>query len=224
MADRLPPAETRDHEEIHHDPSTSYVCHDCTASRIGLGLAQVPVPPESPFRVIEYSAKFLCGEAREGASVRPGTYETSINIHNPHLIETACFGKKAVLAPRQGDTQQKPRFGDRSELEPDYAEGVDCKIIRGRLFDPPNNDPFIEGFVVLLSVPNRWPIEARELDVVAVYTVDTPPRSISLEIKTIAPRIMSFPSQIGHALSDRMLRRLKPESRPGSSSICWPGG
>ena len=35
---------------------------------------------------IEYSAKYLCGEAKEEASVRPGTYETSINIHNPNLF------------------------------------------------------------------------------------------------------------------------------------------
>jgi hypothetical protein len=185
-------------------------------------LAQVPVPPSSTIQFIEYSAKFLCGEAGEGASVRPGTYETSINIHNPHFFENACFAKKAVLAPRQGDPQKKPKFGDRSELEPDYAERVDCKIIRGKLFDPPNNDPFIEGFVVLVSVPIPWPNPARELDVVAVYTVDTPPRSISLEIKPIAPRIMSLPSQVGHALRDRLLRRLKPESRPESQQPCWP--
>ena len=29
-------------------------------------------------------------------------------------------------------------------------ERVHCKIIRGKLFDLPKNDPFIEGFVVLL--------------------------------------------------------------------------
>ena len=183
-------------------------------------LAQVPVPPTVQF--IEYSAKFLCGEAREGASVRPGTYDTSINIHNPDFFENACFAKKAVLAPRQGDAQKKPKFGDRSELEPDYAERVDCKVIRGKLFDPPNNDPFIEGFVVLVSLPIPWPNPARELDVAAVYTVDTPPRSISLEIKTIAPRMLSLPSQVGHALRDRLLRQLKPQSRSESQQPCWP--
>jgi hypothetical protein len=43
--------------------------------------AQVPVP----IRFVEYSAKFLCGDAKDpgAAAVRPGNYETSINIHNP---------------------------------------------------------------------------------------------------------------------------------------------
>jgi hypothetical protein len=178
-------------------------------------LAQVPVPPSSTIQFIEYSAKFLCGEAGEGASVRPGTYETSINIHNPQLfVESVTFVKKAVLAPRQGDPQRfKPQFRDISELEADYAERVDCKKIRD-LLGPAGGDPFIEGFVVLVVVPIPWPSEPRELDVVAVYTVDTPPRSISLEIKTIAPRILSYPGQIGHVLRDRLLRRLKPEARP----------
>jgi hypothetical protein len=153
--------------------------------------------------------------------VRPGTYETSINIHNADFFESACFAKKVVLAPRQGDTQKKPQ-GDTSELRPDYAERVDCKVIRGQLFHPPNNDPFIEGFVVLVSLPIPWPNPARELDVVTVYTVDTPPRSISLEIKTIAPRFLSVPGQVGHGLRERLLRRLKPESRPESQQPRCP--
>jgi len=42
-----------------------------------------PVPV--PVQFNEYSAKFLCGEARGPEGVRPGTYETSINIHNPQF-------------------------------------------------------------------------------------------------------------------------------------------
>jgi hypothetical protein len=66
--------------------------------------AQVPVP----VRFVEYSAKFLCGDARDptAAAVRPGIYETSINIHNPELPGTqqpVTFVKKAVRAPREGE-------------------------------------------------------------------------------------------------------------------------
>jgi hypothetical protein len=188
---------------------------------IALLLGSASALAQEQIRFIEYSAKFLCGEAGEGASVRPGTYETSINIHNPHLFETACFGKKVVLAPRQDEPPKKPPPGVRGELEADYAERVDCKKIR-ELLGPAGGDPFIEGFVVLLSIPYPWPTEARELDVVAVYTVDTPPRSISLEIKTIASRFMSLPGQIGHALRDRPFRQMKPESR--ADSRCWTRG
>ena len=43
-----------------------------------------PVPV--PVQFNEYSAKFLCGEVRDATEgVRPGTYETSINIHNPQF-------------------------------------------------------------------------------------------------------------------------------------------
>jgi hypothetical protein len=144
-----------------------------------------------------------------------GSYETSINIHNPQLfVESVTFVKKAVLAPRQGDPQRfKPQFRDISELEADYAERVDCKKIRD-LLSPAGGDPFIEGFVVLVVIPIPWPSQPRELDVVAVYTVDTPPRSISLEIETIAPRVLTFPSQVGNALREQLLRQLKPESKP----------
>jgi len=182
---------------------------------IALLLGSASAFAQEQIRFIEYSAKFLCGEAREGVSVRPGTYETSINIHNPQLfVESVTFVKKAVLAPRQGDPQRfKPQFRDKSELGADYAERVDCKKIRD-LLGPAGGDPFIEGFVVLVVLPIPWPSEPRELDVVAVYTVDTPPRSISLEITTIAPRILSYPGQVGHALRDRLLRQSKPESRP----------
>jgi hypothetical protein len=197
------------------DPNSSWINEN--NDNIGLAFnadfsAAVPPPPSVNF--IEYSAKFLCGETREGASVRPGTYETSINIHNPQLfLGSVTFVKKAVPAPRQGDPQKiKPKFRDGSVLDADYAERVDCKRIRDKLLDPAvSGDPFIEGFVVLVVIPVPWPSEPRELDVVAVYTVDTPPRSISLEIKTIAPRVLSLPGQVGYDMRDQLLRSLKPE-------------
>jgi hypothetical protein len=72
--------------------------------------AQVPVP----VRVNEYSAKFLCGDAKEVIAVRPGNYATSINIHNPQLFRTVMFAKKAVLSPREGDRPIPPILQSRS--------------------------------------------------------------------------------------------------------------
>jgi hypothetical protein len=90
-------------------------------------------PP--PVQFIEYSAKFLCGDAKEGASVRPGIYETSINIHNPDFFQRVIFAKKAVRAPRQGEPQpprKKPPF-EGSFLDADFAEQIDCRKIRDLL-------------------------------------------------------------------------------------------
>src|SRR6266508_274599 len=134
--------------------------------------AQVPVP----VRFVEYSAKFLCGEARDptAAAVRPGIYETSINIQNPELPGTqqpVTLVKKAVRAPREGEEPFKfGRFAVDS-LPADFAEQVDCKIIRS-LLDPSALTPFIEGFVVLIVFPSPL-TTPHELDVVGVYTVDT---------------------------------------------------
>ena len=164
----------------------------------------------------QYSAKFLCGEAREGASVRPGTYETSINIHNPDFLLPVYFVKKAVRAERQREPQlplREPLF-DGADLAADLAERVDCKYIRGLLHPQHRNDPFIEGFVVLLTLPIPWD-RTRELDVVAVYTVDTPQRGISLEIEPIAARFLPRSSAAGKNLHEELLRRRwMPEPRP----------
>jgi hypothetical protein len=67
---------------------------------------------------------------------------------------------------------------------------------------------------VLVVIPIPWNTPPRELDVVGVYTVDTPPRSISLELVQIAPRFLPVPGAAGQSLRDQLLRQLKPESRP----------
>jgi hypothetical protein len=176
---------------------------------LGTGWSFAQVPPPPPVRFVEYSAKFLCGEAKEqGAVVRPGTYETSINIHNP-AFQPVIFAKKAVRAPREGDEQfRRPEFR-LGRLEADFAEQVDCKVIRSLLGSPVGNDPFVEGFVVLIVIPIPWDT-SHELDVVGVYTVDTPQRSISLEVVPIASRFLPIAGAEGHRLRDQLLQS-KPE-------------
>jgi hypothetical protein len=43
------------------------------------------------------------------------------------------------------------------------------------------------------------------MDVVGVYTVDTPAQSISLEMLTIAPRVFTLPGPAGRQLRDRLM-------------------
>jgi len=116
----------------------------------------------------EYSAKFLCGVVKEegAAPVRPGWYDTSIDIHNPQLVPGAIFFKKLVLAPREGEKPLPPSRFRRDVLKPDFAQPVDCKIIRSMLGNQ-GGTPFVEGFVVLIAAPEKE-TTASELDVVGV--------------------------------------------------------
>jgi hypothetical protein len=147
--------------------------------------AQVPVP----IRFVEYSAKFLCGDAKDpgAAAVRPGIYETSIEGEEPFK-----FGRFHL-----------------DKLQADFAEQVDCKIIRS-LLDPSALAPFIEGFVVLIVFPSPL-TTPHELDVVGVYTVDTPQGGISLEMVPIAPRVLPLPTAAGRKLLDQLQEQSKPE-------------
>jgi len=181
-----------------------------------LGSAPAFAQAAAPLRVVEYAAKFMCGavDAKEaaGAAVRPGTYETSINIHNPQIllpppppdappqVPRVFFAKKAVLAPAEGEKPIAPSGFRADFLLPDYAMQVDCKIIRD-LLGPAGTARFIEGFVVLLVIPLPAPAE---LDVVGIYTVDTPQQSISLEMLPIAPRTVSVTTATGARLRDMM--------------------
>jgi hypothetical protein len=177
----------------------------------------VPVPVPVPYTFVEYSAKFLCGvvDAREPvAGARPGVYETSINIHNPQLpfvtpLPSVTFFKKVVLALREGEEPSPPSWFHIDSLKADYADRVDCRVIRA-ILNQPVPAPFIEGFVVLLLVspPGTLP---QELDVVGVYTVDTQQQqpSISLEVVPITHRVLTLPGPIGRKLHDEMLEQSK---------------
>jgi len=172
--------------------------------------AQVPVP----IRLMQYSAKFLCGDAKEGGvGVRPGVYETSINIHNPEFPGTqqpVAFVKKAVRSPREGEDQFKFGRFVLDRLPADLSEQVDCKIIRSILDPSAASAAFIEGFVVLIVIPNPLPTP-HELDVVGVYTVDTPQGGISLEMVPVAARTLSLPGPAGRRMLNQLLEQAKPQ-------------
>lgn len=139
---------------------------------------QVAVNPEAPFT---YSAKFVCGEfdkfndpARpevpEGP-VKPGDYQTAINVHNPNVLPVT-FQKKAILMfagdqPVQFTQYEVPKSPGplkSASLQSDWGLEVDCQDIRNFLLagQAPPAPTFIKGWVVLLS---QLP-----LDVEAVYT------------------------------------------------------
>ena len=160
--------------------------------------AQAPVPV--PF--LEYSAKFLCGTATSSNSdVRPGTYATSINIHNPNTGVQAAktpegttyeaaqadlpiiFLKKVVVSvPAESEIiPPKPNTilaTHRNNLPGDKTEYVDCAHIRRWLKPSVTAPQFIEGFVVILVPVDGQQAARPELDVVAVYTVEPEATSI----------------------------------------------
>ena len=128
-------------------------------STTGTGTAQTQ-------EVLSYAAKFVCFTGNALAVV-PGTYLTTINIHNPHTLPVT-IKKKAVLAlPERASRGEISPFVTET-LGPDEAMGVDCKDIKGLFPKPPVS--FIEGFVVIQVAPQANFQTAPELDVVGVYT------------------------------------------------------
>lgn len=85
--------------------------------------------------LLSYAAKFVCGTRTIEQAVVRGVYETSVNIHNPHLFQVA-FRKKAVIALPQRSPPGKISPFRNELLLADEALGVDCVDIRN-LFVPP---------------------------------------------------------------------------------------
>ncbi|HIE17393.1 MAG TPA: hypothetical protein EYP71_04280, partial [Dehalococcoidia bacterium] len=159
---------------------------------------QLERPPEME-RLLVYSAKFLCGPALGGEGVRPGSYSTAINIHNPHNYTVYLF-KKAVVAQREDQPRGRISKFHRVKLGPNEAIEVDCIDIV-RLLGVTTVTPqqagvtttqlqtaavsplasvikFLKGFVVIYATA--------PLDVVGVYTGSTSV-GFSLDIEHIPP-------------------------------------
>ena len=189
------------------------ISRTATAMVLLLGSLSPLTHAQGRIQFAEYSAKFLCGVVKEqgAAPLGPGTYETSINIHNPQILPSSViFLKKVVLAPREGEEPSpRPRFR-RDILRPDFAEHVDCKIIRSML-GPVGGAAFVEGFVVLIVLPSQGVVPTG-LDVVGVYTVSNREgQNTDLEMLTVAPRLLTFPAAEGAKLRDQMLEESKKE-------------
>ena len=142
-------------------------------------LALVWVGKSAPAQTyVEYTAKFACGIATATSTpmVQPGTYSTTINIHNPHddifsAQKSTTFMKKAVQSLPEGVTPLPPSALMTDSLTNDFAEEVDCTIIK-RLLSITSTS-FIEGYVVIIVPPTTTPTGAfftNELDVTGIYT------------------------------------------------------
>ena len=113
----------------------------------------------------QYAAKYVCGTATSNAGtagagiVAPGTYYTSINVHNPNkeAVDIGKFFDVALPSEQQGGRMVGPV---KASLKPLEAFEIECADIIRHLDQNPKL--FWKGFVTLQS--------SGPLDVVAVYT------------------------------------------------------
>jgi hypothetical protein len=152
-----------------------------TPTEIGTPVATVTAtttPGPIQGRFWSFAAKFVCGEASTSStssgepSLRPGSYATEINIHNPNYRGPVSVFKKALLLVDKGEpvgrepnTVEPRAFGGPIKLANDGATMDDCTSI-WELANPgtpaPTPMPLMVGYLVLLS--------PRDLDVVSVTT------------------------------------------------------
>jgi len=130
-------------------------------------IALVSVASEARSQAVtyQYAAKYLCGTVTGKAGtpgygiVAPGTYFTSINVHNPNP-QSVEFQKKFVVALPHENPEGQISPVVNAGLKLNGAFEIECADILGK-FQPPITGPS-KGFVVLLS--------PAPLDVVAVHT------------------------------------------------------
>jgi hypothetical protein len=136
-------------------------------------------------QVRQYAAKFVCGKATDVQvgtfDFAPGSYFTTINVHNPALTAAIEFRKKFALAERNEQPGKVSEwFG--AALKPDQAMQIDCGSIYKHLGIPPGT--FLDGFAVIqIANPKQ------ELDVVAVYTASPGNGVATLHTERVLGRI-----------------------------------
>jgi hypothetical protein len=129
-------------------------------------------------RFWSFAVKFVCGDASASStssgepSLRPGSYATEINIHNPNYRGPVSVFKKVVLLIDKGEpVGREPKTVEARivtgpiSLANDGATMDDCASIwelANPGTPPPSPMPLTVGYLVLLS--------PRDLDVVSVTT------------------------------------------------------
>lgn len=132
-------------------------------------------------QVRQYAAKFVCGRSSgEALNFAPGTYFTTINVHNPSLVAAVEFQKKFALA-QVDEKPGKISQWFRAVLKPDEAMQIDCRNIYAHLGIPPGT--FIDGFAVIQLSPRQ------ELDVVGVYTAAGSTGVSTMHMERVAGRL-----------------------------------
>jgi hypothetical protein len=167
-----------------------------------------------------FAVKFVCGEQaleQDGQPiagepvVRPGSYATEINIHNPHYRGPLQLRTKVLLLVDRGQpvgrapaTVEPPPFSPLFALSDDGATMEDCTSIWERLnpgTSAPTPMPLMVGYLVIVSPAN--------LDVVSVTTAtastsNLEPAGIAVQTVAVEGKHILIPST---AFPDRLLPR-----------------
>jgi len=159
------------------------------AAGIALALVGLPgIEAHAQTALLSYAAKFVCGPRAADSSVVRGTYETSVNIHNPHFSRIVAR-KKAVIALPQSAPPGPISKPVNEPLQADGAVGVNCKDIRD-LFAPPATG-FIEGFLVVY-VPAATPIDVVDV-ITARHNAGTDPDVETINVYVVQPIRVTAP-------------------------------
>lgn len=131
----------------------------------------------------EYAAKYLCGsqDNPEDPRLVPGTYRTTVNVHNPNDERVTFFKKIALTYPPEKQRPGRVVPIGLDELEYDEALKADCSEAQ-RLI---RQAGYVEGYLIVQS-----PLS---LDVDAVYTTQISGRdgtgiATSIDIEEISER------------------------------------
>lgn len=119
----------------------------------------------------QYAAKFVCGANLSGTSLahelfRPGSYATTVNVHNPNNQKVKL--RKKIALVNQFTPQEPGPVSEfiEDELAADQALGVSCDQIGDFKITPEPIHGKVDGFLVIESKDS--------LDVTAVYTAGGP--------------------------------------------------
>ncbi|HLF62790.1 MAG TPA: hypothetical protein VI603_03520 [Saprospiraceae bacterium] len=122
----------------------------------------------------QYAAKFICtanipGTSQTSDAVVPGSYQTSVNIHNPQNVKVKL--RKKIASPIGISNYFE------FVLEPDGVAGVTCAQIRDFGLHLIHG---FEGFLVIEST--------HSVDVVAVYSAAGKEQVSSIDVEGIKER------------------------------------
>jgi hypothetical protein len=158
-------------------------------------------------RFWSFAVKFVCGDATTSStssgepSLRPGSYATEINIHNPNYRGPIPVFKKVLLLVDKGEAVGRepntvePRVvAGPIRLADDGATMDDCTSIwelTNPGTPPPTPMPLTVGYLVLLS--------PRDLDVVSVTTagpttVGQAPGAVAIDTLVVQGKRVTIPA------------------------------
>jgi hypothetical protein len=104
-------------------------------------------PLNSDSNRLEYTARFICGTITgEEGPLRPGRYNSDINIFNRQSFPISFFWKAVSTSPEQSDTNFRIR-----SLEPGGSVSLSCKDIQASIpiYANDTGEKFFEGIMTI---------------------------------------------------------------------------